>query len=241
VSAHEPVRRQSADAVLERDYARLRAHVLRAAAGALQKRNVLIDESDLDPHYNSAWYALHGRLARGETIANVEGFLVVIVMRRAFDDLRRVDRERRHVAHEFPSELVPDRAHDGDVLVRFEDHRALGELFEGLRERLSERERRAFALCYLAGYTRPQAAPVIGVPPARMEKIMDGVSQKVGALAELIRADGWCESRRSLVAAYALGVVQPGSPRHRLADDHLRRCARCRRYVRLLRGLGPGG
>jgi len=114
-----------------------------------------------------------------------------------------VDRERRHVAHDFPSELVPDRAHDGDVLVRFEDHRALRELFEGLRERLSERERRAFALCYLAGYTRPQAAPVIGVSPARMEKIMDDVSRKVGSLAELIGGDGWCEARRSLVAAYA--------------------------------------
>ena len=177
MSAPEPVRRQ-ARTRLERDSARLRAHVLRAAAGALQKRNVLIDESDLDPHYNSAWYAPHGRLARGETVATVEGFLVVIVIRRAFDDLRRGDRERRHVAHDFPSELVPDLAHDGGVLVRFEDHRVLRELFEGLRERLSERERRAFALCYLAGYTRPQAAPVIGVPPARMEKIMDGVSKK---------------------------------------------------------------
>jgi hypothetical protein len=164
----------------------------------------------------------------------------VIVMCRAFDDLRRVDRERRRVVHEFPSELVPDRAHDGDVLFRFEDHRGLRELFEGLRERLSERERRAFALCYLAGYTRPQAAPVIGVLPARMEKIMDGVSKTVGALAELIRADGWCRSRRSLISAYALGVVQPRSPRHRLADDHLRHCAACRRYVRLLRRLGKG-
>ena len=125
------------------------------------------------------------------------------------------------------------------MLVRFEDHRALRELFEGLRERLSERERRAFALCYLAGYTRPQAAPVIGVSPARMEKIMDDVSKKVGSLAELIRGDGWCEARRSLIGAYALGIVQPGSPRHRQADDHLQHCARCRRHVRLLRGLGP--
>jgi hypothetical protein len=40
--------------VLERDHVRLRAHVLRAAAGALQKGNVLVDESDLDPLYNSA-------------------------------------------------------------------------------------------------------------------------------------------------------------------------------------------
>ena len=51
-----------------------------------------------------------------------------------------------------------------------------------MRERLSERERQAAALCYLHGYSRPEAAEALGLAPKRMEKLMDGVSSKLGAL-----------------------------------------------------------
>ena len=83
---------------------------------------------------------------------------------------------------------------------------------EGMRERLSERERQAAALCYLHGYSR-RRPPRRWAPPKRMEKLMDGVSQKLGGLAAEIDAGDWCESRQSLMKAYAFGVLDPDGER----------------------------
>ena len=85
--------------------------------------------------------------------------------------------------------------------VRLDDRRRMTSLMEGMRERLSERECQAAALCYLHGYSRPEAAEALGVPPKRMEKLMDGVSQKLGGLAEEIDAGTWCENHASLMKA----------------------------------------
>jgi hypothetical protein len=53
----------------------------------------------------------------------------------------------------------------------------------------------------------------------------------------VIRAEGWCAHRASMMRALAFGVLDPGGERYRLAVAHQRECPACRRYVLSLRGL----
>lgn len=131
-----------------------------------------------------------------------------------------------------------------DLAGELDDRTRLRELFEGLRLRLSEREREAASLCYLQGLSRAQAAARMGIGEARMRKLMEGrgdgepgVAAKVGELAATIQAGGWCEQQSSLLRAYALGILDPGGERHAVAVAHTRECPACRAQVALLRGL----
>ncbi len=118
------------------------------------------------------------------------------------------------------------------------------QLMEGLRGRLSAREREAAALCYLQGLSRAQAAARMGLSEARMRKLMEGrsrgrpgVAAKVGAIVDTISSGRWCEEQGSLMRAFAFGILDPDGERYRLAEAHRRQCPACRRYVRSLRGL----
>ena len=120
----------------------------------------------------------------------------------------------------------------------------LRQLFEGLRLSLGERELQAATLCYLHGLSRTEAAARMGVSEARMRKLMEGhgpgrpgVARKVGELVATIRDGDWCEEQGSLMRGLALGVLDPGGERYRLAQAHRDRCPACRAYVRSLRGL----
>ena len=61
-----------------------------------------------------------------------------------------------------------------DLAAELDDRVVLRQLFEGLRARLSAREREAAALCYLQGLSRAQAAARMGISESRMRKLMDG-------------------------------------------------------------------
>ena len=105
----------------------------------------------------------------------------------------------------------------------------LRHLFEGLRGRLSVREREAAVLCYLHGLTRAQAAERMGLSERRMRKLMEGhrpgeagVAAKVGALVEAVRDGAWCEEQASLMRALAYGILDPEGERYRLAVAHRR-------------------
>jgi DNA-directed RNA polymerase specialized sigma24 family protein len=222
----------SADALLAREYERLKPDILRTLRGKLAARGIHFHESDLEAFYNQAWHGVYAKLAAGEAIDNRAGLLVTIAERRAVDELRSLRPERRAAAEELDGHAV-----DPDLAGRLDDHVRLKRFVEGLRGNLSERERKAAALCYVQDFTRTEAAEAIGVSPRRMEKIMDGVSKKVGAFVRDIAAGEWCESRRSLMKAYALGLLDVGGDRHRLAAEHLDDCSACRHRVLCWRGL----
>src|SRR5258708_14406 len=103
-----------------------------------------------------------------------------------------------------------------------------------MRARLDLREREAAALCYLHGYSRGEAARLMGVTETRMRKLMEGskgragVSAKLGELVETIRDGSFCEQQGSLMRALAFGVLDPGGERYRLAIVHRRDCPACR-------------
>jgi DNA-directed RNA polymerase specialized sigma24 family protein len=221
-----------ADTVLARDYERLKPDILRTVRGKLASSGVRFDDADLDAFYNQAWHGVHTKLADGERVENVNGLLVTIAQRRALDEFRALRLESRVDADALDGQRV-----DLDLAAQVDDHIRVQRFVEGMRERLSGRERQAAALCYVQDYSRGEAARALGVRPRRMEKIMDGVSKKVGAFVGDIERGEWCEARHSLIKAYALGLLDPDGERHALAAEHLDGCPACRRDVLRMRGL----
>ena len=232
MTAHQLLRRRRADELLTRDYESLRREVLAGVRGQLARRGVRVDDADLDAFYNQAWQGLYDQLLAGREVRNAAGFLVVVCVRRAVDELRKAHLDRRAA-----QEDVGELGRDEDHAARIDDATKLRQFVEGLRDRLTLRECQAATLCYLHDYTRPEAAVLLGVEPKRMDKIMDGVSKKVGEFVRAIEAGRWCQERGSLMRAYAFGVLAEEGERRRLAGDHLASCSPCRSYVRSLRGL----
>ena len=227
------LRRKRADDLLARDYEALRATVSAGARAQLARKNIHFDPVDMEAFYNQAWHGLHSELAAGKTIGNHAGWLVTVTARRALDEYRKLHRDR------YADGVEPaDHAADADFAERLDDAAKLRAFVEGMRDRLSVRECQAATLCYLQGLTRPEAAQVLGVEPKRLEKIMDGVSRKVGEFVRAIEEGLWCEARGSLMRAFAFGILDPGGRRYERAREHLESCAGCRAYVRSLRGLG---
>ncbi len=219
--------------VLERDYERLRAATCSAVERKLSRLGARVDPADIDPAYNLAWQALYAKLASGDEVENPAGFLTQATFFRVVDEHRGRRGDRREDVD--PATLAaPHR----DIEDRLDDERRLRELAEGMRARLGERERRAAVLCYLHGYSRDEAADELGIRASRMQKVMDRASKVVRSVVEEVSGDEWCASQRSLITAYALGVLEQGGPRHVLARDHLRECSGCRARVLALRGIG---
>jgi DNA-directed RNA polymerase specialized sigma24 family protein len=223
---------QQADTVLARDYERLKPDILRTVRGKLASSGVRFDDLDLDAFYNQAWHGVHTKLAEGERVENVSGLLVTIAQRRALDEFRALRMEAR-----VDADLLDGQRVDLDLAATVDDHMRLRYFIEGMREKLHGREREAAALCYVQDYSRPEAAQAMGIKPRRMEKLMDGVSKKVGAFVGDIQRDEWCDARHSMIKAYALGLLDPEGERYRLAVEHLESCSACRRDVIRMRGL----
>ena len=231
-TTQQVLRRRRADEALARSYEALRREVLAGVRARLARRGVVLPDADLDAFYNQAWQGLYDQLVAGREVRNPAGFLVVVCERRAVDELRRLHGDRRADGEEAAA-----LGHDEDHAARMDDRARLRQFVEGMRDRLTARECQAAALCYLHDFSRAEAAALLGVEPRRMEKIMDGVSKKVGAFVRAIEAGRWCEERGSLMRAYAYGVLAEEGGRRRLAGEHLAACPGCRAYVRGLRGL----
>jgi DNA-directed RNA polymerase specialized sigma24 family protein len=223
---------QQADTVLARDYERLKPDILRTVRGKLASSGVQFDDLDLDAFYNQAWHGVHTKLAEGERIENVSGLLVTIAQRRALDEFRALRMEAR-----IDADLLDGQRVDLDLAAQVDDHMRLRYFLEGMREKLQGREREAAALCYVQDFSRPEAARAMGIKPRRMEKLMDGVSKKVGAFVGDIQRDEWCDARHSMIKAYALGLLDPEGERYALAAEHLESCSACRRDVIRMRGI----
>ena len=168
-------RRETAEHVLDREYDELRRPTMTALRTKLGTRNISFDDVDLDAFYNQAWHGLYLRLAEGDEVENHGGFLVHAAYCRAIEEVRRLHPERRAEGVDLAA-----LGTDVDLPAQLDDRVQLRHFMEGMRDRLSERERAAVTLCYIQGCSRPEAAELLGVSPARMEKLMDGASKKVG-------------------------------------------------------------
>lgn len=242
------LRRYRADRLLREEFQALRTRVLAGVRCRLAASGASLHEADLEACYAQAWQGLYSVLLDGQEIANPAGWLAVATFRRAIEE----QRARRHLRTPAPSpgaadgwiaEDVPASV-DLDLAAALDDHIRLRQLLLGLRGRLGAREREAAALCYLQGLSRAQAAARMGLSESRMRKLMEGhapgrpgVSGKVAALVETIRAGAFCEEQSSLMRALAFGMLDPEGERHRVASLHRSECPACRAYVLSLRGL----
>lgn len=236
--------RYRAERLLRRGFPELRARVLAIVASKLRAAGVALDRADLEACYAQAWQALYARVLAGETVENPEGWLVLVVFRRAIDEARAGARARPGAGEDVAADERRESAVEADLAAALDDRERLRSLFEALRSRLSARECEAASLCYLQGLTRAQAAARMGIGERRMNKLMEGpgggvpgVAGKVGELLDTIAAGRWCEQQSSLMRAYALGILAPDGERHALAVAHTRECPACRARVAALRGL----
>lgn len=223
---------RDAEAEIERDYSRLEAEILKTVRAKLSAAGAPIDDGALAASYNEAWHALYAARVGGRQIENRVGFLVQVTYRRALDEQRAALR-----GGSVATVAGDEGAVEHDLEGQLDDRLRVRALMQGMRERLDGRELRAAALCYVHGYTRPEAARELGVRPRRFEKVMDSVSKELSGLVGDLRAGEWCDSRRSLISAYALGVLDSDGERYRLAVAHLEDCSACRRRVLCMRGL----
>jgi RNA polymerase sigma factor (sigma-70 family) len=244
------LRRYRAERLLRQEFEALRGRVIATVRGRLGASGARLDSSDLDACYAQAWQGLYAAVLDGQEIANPTGWLTLVTFRRAIEELRAhrlLERGGRgHASGTSDTAGVPatDGAEEPDFAAQLDDRVKLRQLFEGLRGRLSAREREAAAFCYLQGLSRSEAAARMGISEARMRKLMDGqgagrpgVAGKVGRLAETIRDGGWCEEQGSLMRGLAYGILDPDGERYRLALVHRSQCPACRAYVISLRGL----
>jgi DNA-directed RNA polymerase specialized sigma24 family protein len=242
------VRRYRAERLLRREFEGMRARVLASVRARLRTAGVRLDPADLEACYSQAWHGLYTTMLAGETeVANPEGWLALVTYRRAIDEHRSRVRTCTYTA---PAEGERRQAgppdpgtSERDLAVELDDRARLRQLMEGLRARLSPRERQAAALCYLQGHSRAQAAARMGVSEARMRKLMDGrpgapgVATKVAELLDTIRAGSYCAEQSSLMRGFAFGILDPDGERYALATAHQRECPACRAHVLSLRGL----
>jgi len=233
------LRRYRAERLLAKEFTGLRSKVLAVVRFKLRGYAVRLNMADLEACYAQAWQGLYAALLEGEQVDNAGAWLVVATLRRALDES---DSLTRHpVADVVEAQSVE---FDPDIDGALEARARLRHLFEGLRSRLSERERTVASLCYLQGLSRAEAAARMGISEARMRKLMDGASPsrpgvagKVGELLATIAAEEWCEQQSSLMRALAFGMLDPDGDRYTLARAHCRECPACRAHVASLRGL----
>jgi DNA-directed RNA polymerase specialized sigma24 family protein len=246
------LRRYRAERLLREEFEGLRARVIATVRGQLGASGAHLDARDLEACYSQAWQGLYAAVLDGQEIASPAGWLTLVTFRRTIEELRagrHIDHGRaRHAPGAGESdgrlESLNDATEEPDFAGELDDRIRLRQLFEGLRGRLSVREREAASFCYLQGLSRSEAAARMGISEARMRKLMDGqgagrpgVAGKVGELAETIRGGGWCEEQGSLMRGLAYGILDPEGERYRLAVSHRGECPACRAYVVSLRGL----
>ncbi|MGH2912699.1 MAG: RNA polymerase sigma factor, partial [Solirubrobacteraceae bacterium] len=81
-------------------------------------------------------------------------------------------------------------ADNSDLVEQVDDRRKVARLVGRMVGRLNEKERNAVALCVLHGYTRPEAAKLLGESEPAFQKIMDRASRKIAGFVVGIDARG---------------------------------------------------
>jgi DNA-directed RNA polymerase specialized sigma24 family protein len=238
MSALAARRAREAEVFLETNYEAWKRNLLKAARRQLAQSNIRLDDIDLEAAYNAAWHALYRKLSDGVAINNPEGFLTQAIKFRALDDFRMRHPDR------FADDVDVDvMCRPDEIADRLDDKAQIRHLLEGIGDRLDTREQTAANLCYVHGFSRAEAAHLMGIEERRFQKIMDGdnpkpgVAKKIAGLIGDIQDGQWCDKRVSLMKAYAFDILDRDGPRYQMARDHLAECPACRLLVRRLRGL----
>ena len=197
----------------------------------LVARSLRFPEIDFEAWYNAAWHGLYRTVADDvEEVSNPCGWLVVAMERRAIDEVRRLHPDQ---LVELPamSKLAEGKV-EPDFAGQLDDMDRIRKWRSGIRLRLSKRERQAAVLHFIQGFSRLETAELLGVPPRRADKIFDAITSKTSGLLTAIESGRWCDDERSLMVAFAAGVLDPAGERYEVALQHIRECPGCAAFVR---------
>jgi DNA-directed RNA polymerase specialized sigma24 family protein len=221
-----------AEQLVNENYRGLQAEVIGTVRHKLGARGMRLDESDLEEAYCQAWHGVCETIRRGKTVSNLTGLLVEISWRRAVD-LYREQRPGQRV-----DLAVDEHSIELDVDAQLDDQIKLKRFIARVRDSLNPRECEAVSLCVIHGYTRPEAAEILGLTRPQIEKLMDRATKKIGGIVASINARG-CggDEWARLMQSYALGLIAEDDRDYPRAAEHVAECETCRRYVNGLRGL----
>jgi RNA polymerase sigma factor (sigma-70 family) len=192
-------------------------------------------EEDL---YQAAWASL---LGNSRPIDDLEKYLEAAVYSAGLKELRR--RRRRPAAslsvvrlggdgsggerHQVVEALADRTAPlPQDQVESREETRLLVELLD----ELTPLQRQIIKLRWGFGFPRKEAAAFLGISEKSVKREIEKAAPLIAKNADLASAGRWCESRRSLIVAYSLGLLGPA--RSSKARMHLDRCPACRSIAR---------
>ncbi|MGA2163143.1 MAG: sigma-70 family RNA polymerase sigma factor [Solirubrobacteraceae bacterium] len=223
---------QQAERAANKHYRALQGEVLGVVRYRLAARKMHLDESDLEEAYCQAWHGVCETIKQGEPVSNLTGLLIEISWRRTVDLYREL-RPGQRVDLKVDEHLV-----GLDVDAQLDDRIKFKRFVALVRGRLSPRECEAVSLCVIHGYSRPEAAKLLGLTRRQMEKLMDGATKKIGGIVASISTRGCGGDEWSrLIRSYALGLIAEDDRDYPRAVAHIAECEACQRYVDGLRGL----
>lgn len=216
---------EQARAVADEHYVALMGDVLRITESRLSRRHIDLDRKDVEAAYNQAWHGVCQRIARGEGVENLTGLLVDITYKRSLDIYRQCH-EAMHTDDGLEGvDGLESRATSGDLAEQADDRGKLMGLFERLKGRLNTNERKAITLCILHGYSRAEAAKVLGIPEPTFQRIIDAAWKKVASVATGLDGRGcgddeWARALRS----FALGLIDEDHRDYHRISEHVQKC-----------------
>jgi RNA polymerase sigma factor (sigma-70 family) len=110
--------------------------------------------------------------------------------------------------------------------------RALGDLAREVIADLTPRQQRIIKLQWGWGLPRAQVAALLGLSERQVKRELEEAAPIIARNVELVKAERWCEARRSLVLGYAFQLLS--ERRAAMAEQHLEHCPGCRELVRAL-------
>jgi DNA-directed RNA polymerase specialized sigma24 family protein len=223
--------RQRADRALSEDYASMKGEVIRAVRGWLQRSGLHFDQLDLEAFYNAAWASLCEKMSDGASIEQPGGYLVTVAYRRGIDEARVTRPGKRAVP-----DVIENIGVDVDLPATLDRRTLISSFQEAMGEVLTGEQRALFGLCLFDGFTRPQAAMLLGESHERVERVMDDARARLRPLLCSIKNDEWCARYSSRLRALARGMLAEQGERYRTTLAHLDRCPACRAELRGLQG-----
>jgi DNA-directed RNA polymerase specialized sigma24 family protein len=187
---------------------------------------------DVEAAYNQAWHGVYEKTLRGEEITNLEGLLADIAYNRSLDTYRQRHQNRHQ------DEPIDDLSTTTDLVEVVGDQHKINGLLGRLSSRLNKKESAAVSLCLLRGFTRTEAAEMLGLSDRALKKVMDSANKKLSGLVNMMQPRGcgddeWARALR----AYALGLPSLDTRDYHRINHHIEHCASCKHYVAGLRGL----
>jgi RNA polymerase sigma factor (sigma-70 family) len=196
-------------------------------------------EQDL---YQAAWASV---LANRDQIRDLDKYLESALYTAGLKELRR--RRRRPVIslssargrngqRAESEDGGVDSVPDADALTPAERVERLDEarIAAELLDELPPLQRDIVKLRWGCGLPRGEIASLLGISERTLKRELERAGRAVARSAELARAGRWCDTKRSLVLAYCLGLLSPG--RAVKARRHLSHCPGCRAQATELRG-----